>query len=130
MGPSIQPHPASSVTGSTTPGAGNYRSNSLTNSGTYPGGLTPGSKDPIKFTETIFEMVNPKVVVFSVGDNHKNHPRGEIIKKIMNLDNSCAMLSTGDASALLEIIENNAGCNHKNKLGNIKFRLDRDPIEY
>ena len=93
-------------------------------------GGSPGSKNPIEFTETIYEMVNPDVVVFSVGDRHRNHPREEILKKIMDLDNNCEMLSTGDASALSEIIENNAGCNHRNNVGSIKFRLDRDPIEY
>lgn len=93
-------------------------------------GGNPGSKDPIKFTETIFEMVNPNIVVFSVGDKHKSHPRDEILRKIIDLDNHCVMLSTGDALALSEIIDKNAGCNHKNKLGNIIFQLGRDPIEY
>ncbi len=93
-------------------------------------GGNPGPQDPIKFTEKIYEMVNPDVVVFSVGDRHRNHPRSEILQKIMDLDNNCAMLSTGDALALSEIIENNAGCDHRNNVGNIKFRLDRDPIEY
>ena len=42
MGASIQPHPASSIPGSTTACTGNCRSSPLTTPGTYSGGLTDG----------------------------------------------------------------------------------------
>jgi beta-lactamase superfamily II metal-dependent hydrolase len=73
----------------------------------HHGGL-PGSEDPAIFTNRLLDVVNPEVIIFSIGRGKHNNPRLEIVQAIREFKAKvsvmCTQLSQGCSVGLPKTI--------------------------
>jgi competence protein ComEC len=92
-------------------------------------GGKPGSGEIKSFTSLFCDVVNPEIVVFSIGDNEDNFPRKEVVETIEKISPSSHMLTTKSSGILITHIEQSGNHSHKDCVGNISFHLEKYPPE-
>jgi len=90
-------------------------------------GGRPGSQEIKSFTHLFCKVVNPEVVVFSIGNNEKNFPRKEVVETIGKISPSSRMFTTKSSKILINHIEQSGNHSHKDCVGNISFHLEKYP---
>lgn len=90
-------------------------------------GGKPGSGEMKSFTSLFCDVVNPEVVVFSIGDNEENFPRKEVVETVEKIMPSSHMITTKSSGTLITHIEQSGNHSHKDCVGNISFHLEKYP---
>jgi len=92
-------------------------------------GGRPGARDVREFTNALCGRVQPKIVVFSIGENINNFPNRDVVESVEQALDEVCMVTTRSSEAFIDFIAETKGKLHKDCVGNIALSLKEFPPE-